>query len=236
MNPRRLRHPLTQLFEPGDAPYLFILGSTFLAVLGNGVYELLQDGLGDRPRTRIVIVLGALLIVGIVTLVFVARLRRQAATTLSFVPTEQRADPCPGLVLLLSPGPGTSEEVAIRHHLQRNTLRQCWLIVSEQAQTKAAQLQFDLNEQNVHAHIVALADETQARLSYAAVKGALEVAQTALPGQPVIVDITGGTKPMTAGAVLACLDTGAPLEYIVSLRHPDGSVKTPGPPIKVELL
>ncbi|MDP9378883.1 MAG: hypothetical protein M3Q29_01805 [Chloroflexota bacterium] len=36
----------------------------------------------------------------------------------------------------------------------------------------------------------------------------------------LIVDITGGTKPMTAGAVLACREQGVAVQYMYAQRDP----------------
>ena len=38
----------------------------------------------------------------------------------------------------------------------------------------------------------------------------------------VIADITGGTKPLTAGMVLAALTVGGALEYVESERDAEG--------------
>jgi hypothetical protein len=57
------------------------------------------------------------------------------------------------------------------------------------------------------------------------------------PGaHPIIVDITGGTKPMTAGAVLACRNQGLPMQYMQTHfinGRPDPSAQPQA--IKVEL-
>jgi hypothetical protein len=51
-----------------------------------------------------------------------------------------------------------------------------------------------------------------------------EVAEVGLTADDVIADITSGTKPLTAGMVLAALTCGGALEYVQSQRDAGGRV------------
>lgn len=129
----------------------------------------------------------------------------------------------------------TSEEHAIAYHREHGAPRHCWMVVSPDARPKAEQLGDELRRQHVQFYPIALEDENQVGLAYQAVRAALLQAQAILGEQAVMVDITGGTKPMTAGAVLACLARGASMEYIVPIRHPDGTLDLKARPVPMKV-
>jgi hypothetical protein len=60
--------------------------------------------------------------------------------------------------------------------------------------------------------------------AYGAVRAVFEreAAEEGLAPGDVVADVTGGTKPLTAGMVLAALTTGGALEYVESERDTDG--------------
>src|SRR5579859_554661 len=221
MGSPRMNDLFAIFFDP-RVPLTFVLGSIVLAVLGNGVYSLIVDLLGETPYKLWYIVIGALLIFVAITLVSWAWLRTRHLETVS-MPNEHQADACAGLILLMSPRAGTSEEVAIEYHRQRNTLRHCWMLTSPEASMKAQRLASELGQHNIQTSILLITDENQAALTYEMACQAIAQATQALGDQSLIVDITGGTKPMTAGATLACLVRGAPMEYMVPRRKPDGT-------------
>ena len=75
----------------------------------------------------------------------------------------------------------------------------------------------------MRAEVIEIAGSNQAALAYAAVLRSVgEAGEQAYTGDQVAVDITGGTKPMSAGAALACLEQGAVIEYLVTVRKPTG--------------
>jgi len=216
MRPQRLPDLFALFFDP-RIPILFIIGSIVLAVVGNGVYDLLVGFLGATPRTLGSIIVGALLILLFVTLSFRALIRVLAArrqTPTFTLPTSLQANPCEGLVLFVSEGRQTSEQPAIQFHIKGGQLKRCWLIVSPETRHKAADIEVWLGRQNTEARatLLPLNDAFRADLAYEVVKDALFQAERA--GFAAMVDITAGTKPMTAGAVLACLDRGVPMQYM----------------------
>jgi hypothetical protein len=210
-----------------------------LAVLGNAVYASLVAYFGDRPSTFIALIISSIAIFGLVVWGFQAALRildgHQARPEL--VAAAQRAEAHAGLVLLVSPNPTAADPAIIEWHLQQNRLRHCWLIMSPEATRRAADLEFRLSERNVRAYRLPIEDANVAQQTYDAVQDALRTARRLLGTTPAIVDVTGGTKPMTVGAMLACVNAGAPVEYLVPARHPDGSVDMSAPPVpmRVEL-
>lgn len=237
MKPHRLSDLFTLFFDP-RVPVLFVLGSIGLAVVGNGIYDLLLLWLGATPTRIGAIVVAALLIFTAMTFSFWALLRRRAGKMLTLVQPEQEAEPHAGLILAVGPNPQAAEREIISWHLSNNTLRHCWMIVDHevQASQKFRDLVYWLMEQNVQPHTLLVEDASQAHLSYEAVKKGLHEARHLLPDRAVIVDITGGLKPMTAGAVLACADEATPMEYLVAQRNTLGDPnRKVSVPMKVDL-
>jgi len=217
---------LTLLFDP-RFPLLFVLGSIVLALLGNAVYDLIVAFLGDSPPTYVGLIVVAGLIFVLLSrwfrelLAAVAR-RRPPAVRL---PDEERSDPQPALVMLVGLGPRERgpEWPVIEWHLQGGVLRHCWLVVSPEGRAHADDLQFQLFERNVRAEVIEIDGANQAASAHAAVVRSVgEALGRAYTAEQVVVDITGGTKPMSAGAALACLEQGAVIEYLVSVRKPTG--------------
>lgn len=225
-------------FLDSRAPVLFIIGSIFLAILGNASYAVATLLLGDQPL--ILLLIAVLALVGSWLMYrAVLRITRGLLTPQPImIATEAEVQPQPVLVVLVSPQPNGPEEAAINHHQPGTTLQQCWLIASRSVveNGKAADLQYRLLEQNVRAHVVSMADANQARESFEAVGEAIRQA-VALLGQvtPVVVDITGGTKPMSAGAAFACQALGVPMQYMVTPRRPDGTPNGPAQAMQVRI-
>jgi len=230
MKHRRDDDPLKRLLEPGNAPYLFILGSTFLAVLGESVYGLLQDIIGDSWISHLATIVASLFIFGTVTLWFWFRARGDDGSTM--VPVERHASGHAGLVLLVGPNPKGPEAASIAHHQEQGVLRYCWLIASPEADDRAKMLAGELERGGVDAQRIPVANAQKIDMAYDAVRQALEEARHKLAAdEQVIVDITGSTKVVTAGAVLACLDADVTMEYMATKRDSLGKPDPTGTPV-----
>jgi len=70
--------------------------------------------------------------------------------------------------------------------------------------------------------VVLLDDVLRADQVYLKVREAINEAAPVRDAWPLIADITGGTKVMTAGILLACLDAGVPVQYWVAPRDRRG--------------
>lgn len=217
---------LALLFDP-RFPLFFVVGSIVLALLGNATYDLIIVAVGATPPTYLGVIAVAALIFVVLSRWFRQLLRaiRRRDPLTPDVPDEERAPPQPALVLLVGLGPISRgpEWPVIRWHLQGAALRHCWLIVSPEGVPFAEELRYQLSEHDVRAEIVRVASANQAAAVYQATRESLGAAR-ARYGEQVAVDITGGTKPMSAGAVLACLELGGVLEYLVTVRQPAGEV------------
>jgi len=66
--------------------------------------------------------------------------------------------------------------------------------------------------------------QLEVQAAYQAVRAVFEreAAEEGLAPGEVIADITGGTKPLTTGMVLAAITTGGALEYVESERDTQG--------------
>ena len=136
-----------------------------------------------------------------------------------------------GLVSLFSNKDTLAE--AIRFH--RSTLL-CWLLVTPEMQTKATQAIADLEGVQFSLHPIDNALNTV--LCYNTVRHVFEEEaplHSISPSQ-VIADITGGTKPMTMGMIMACLKGGYRIEHVPTQYGSDGKPVGPLPPKEIRVL
>jgi hypothetical protein len=221
MSRRRATDIFSMITDPG-VPALFLLGTVVLAVLGNAVYDLVME-LANPARDAALTLRLALVSAG----ALVALLAVVAAIWLWFRLQRRRRPPdvkpaqlleagYAGLILFVSERADAAERTAISHHLGKQTLRQIWLIVTQEARDKTLDLIRWLRAQPGGAQVqvtqLPLADAFDLASSYDALVGALALAGQDL--DQVIVDITGGTKYMSTGAVLACREYGVPMQYV----------------------
>ncbi|MBA3944417.1 MAG: hypothetical protein H0X37_07620 [Herpetosiphonaceae bacterium] len=241
MRPRTVADVVRTIFDPG-ATALFIFGSIILSVLGNGVYDLARDRLGTAPSTTWKIVLGSLVIFVFTVFLLLLWWRTRKLPQQVLVSDERRSEPQPGLIVLVGPGDidKTPEQPAILSHVEEVMLRYCWLIASPEAvkNGKTDQLERLVRTNSAEPYTIPIQDGYQARMAYKAVEEALDQARRLLGDLPLVVDITGGTKPMTAGAVLACRDYQVPVEYMLG-KYNNVGVRDPrigSQAVKVDLV
>ncbi len=221
MNRRRATDIFEMITDP-RVPVLFLLGSVVLAVLGNAVYDLLMELTAPARDNALVLRLellstGAVIaLVGIVASIWLwYRLQRRRLPP-DVAPAQLLDAGYAGLILFVSERADAAERAAITYHLEMQTLRQLWLIVTRESREKTLDLIRWLREQPGGDHVqvtqLPLTDAFDLASAYETLIGAL-----ALTGQDldhVIVDITGGTKYMSTGAVLACREYGVPMQYV----------------------
>lgn len=56
-----------------------------------------------------------------------------------------------------------------------------------------------------------------------------------LRAEEIISDITGGTRPMAMGMIVACLDGGYAIEHVPTEYTATGKPKGPLPPIEISV-
>jgi hypothetical protein len=213
----------------GPSPALvaaFVLGLLVIGVLSNLVYSLLTDWTSTAPVAWLPV-----LAAGVLTALAYGLYQRDAANpkTVQAVVDESRLAPrYPGLIWLLGPGPFDHLLNALKHHSQEGQEQQCWLVMQRNAPAVEAsflQLSQHLLEAGapVRLHRIYL-DHLDAQDAYQAVRTVWEreALEEKLRPEQVIADITSGTKPLTAGMVLAAVTTGYPLEYVETDRDAEG--------------
>ncbi|MGF1523341.1 MAG: hypothetical protein ACFBSF_13580 [Leptolyngbyaceae cyanobacterium] len=152
------------------------------------------------------------------------------------------AETCRGLVVIMSPKEDSPAEFAIRHHWNKGQephLEYCWIICTPESAEFARRLEQQLIEECIGEHITfyhgscSVEDPIQPvqKLSLTVgheaihdpdyvlhlVNGVYAHAESlGLSEADIIVDITGGTKPLGVGAFLACARPERRLEYITT--------------------
>lgn len=132
-----------------------------------------------------------------------------------------RARPCKGLVVLVSPGRGSeSAKDAIRYHAK--TLEKAWLVHSDASRDAADEIVEELGqedglraEQFKKVHVIDMNFENSPDAVREAIeRDVFQKLPAGLADSDVIVDITGGRKATTAGAFLAALPPGRRVEIV----------------------
>ncbi len=233
---RRSWHEIFAAINDPGIPLLFLIGTTLFAIFGNALYDVLvalaEIALGEETAfLYVAIAIASLLLLLIVTLALWLwyNLRRSKRNRLPDTARIER--PFAGLVIFVSANPRGSEQTAIRFHLDAGVLRRIWMIVTPEAEKKAQELIQSVKQraedQGYQVRIATLPIEQafDIRSAYQAVLQAFEQAADQIDN--VIVDITGGTKHMSAGAVLACREYGVPMQYVLG-EIKDGKIDERG--------
>jgi hypothetical protein len=151
----------------------------------------------------------------------------------------------PGLIVLMSTKHDSPAEAAIRHHWNQGQpphLQHCWVICTESSATYAKQMKVRLlengvDENRLHLYYGSyeLNDPDQPGLTLTVRDRQADDPETILNlvnaifvdarlkglDEPnVMVDFTGGTKPMGVGAFLACATPTRRLEYLAQTVPP----------------
>lgn len=180
----------------------------------------------------------------------VRRLLRQLRLVDAVVPQEARVVPligtCQGLVAIMSVSDRSPAEVALRHHWNHGEgvcLRYCWLITTPDSLPFARKLHQQLIDEGIAERInlfygdyglPATAAQPSLTLNLSAAEANdpdavlhlvnqiySDAQQRGLAEDELMVDFTGGTKPLGVGAFLACTRPGRRLQYIAGRDSPE---------------
>ncbi|MFQ6102121.1 MAG: hypothetical protein ACE5OS_12930 [Anaerolineae bacterium] len=195
----------------------------------------LQATFGQTPgRLMQLLAIGVALAVGLWVLYRVLG----AGEPLELVPEEARPPRFPGLIVLVGPGrkganrDELSHNAAIEYHLSQEEaggepLRVCWLIATAgvTGSVPVARAVRQRYGDRCELIIRELANPFDLEDAYELVRRiyAQEAVEHGLSPAQVIADFTGGTKPMSAGMVLACRDRW-PMQYMTGGREEIASV------------
>ncbi|MBI5758604.1 MAG: CRISPR-associated protein [Planctomycetales bacterium] len=204
--PRNFSQALKLFFNP-ETVFPFLFGSTFLAVLGNSVYQLFTNMLGTSTRAVIGITIGSLLVFFTSVLWFayaLARMDTGIRPRGKRAPAKRR-----GLILLVSQADPCRK--AIEYH--KPVIEKCWLICSTQTLEIVNSLIQEYAGICVSQPIVIT--DVYDPLEF---RNRVDEIYCRLPAgwgtSDVIADYQGMTAHGSVGMVLACLGTRGPLQYI----------------------
>jgi hypothetical protein len=136
-----------------------------------------------------------------------------------------------GLIFLFSREDTLRE--AIQYH--QPALEHCWLLVTPemQSQAQAAMGHFP----DVRFAIHPIPDRYNTQACYQDVRHIYDqdAPRLGIVPQEIIADITGGTKPMTMGMIVASLEGGFAIEHIPTAYDAAGRPTGPLPPIEIRV-
>jgi hypothetical protein len=213
----------------GPSPELlgaFGLGLLVVGLVGNLVYDLLIAPAENLPVAWRPVV-ASVLLTGLAYLLY-RRDRQQVRAVRATVDESRLAPAHAGLIWLFGPGQFEHLLFALEHHREGGGAAHCWLVMQQgipAVRERFGQLSRRLAEGGVTAQLHPVyVEQPDVQASYEAVRAVFEreAAEEGLAPEEVIADVTGGTKPMTAGMVLATLTTGRALEYVESERDTEG--------------
>lgn len=229
---RTLSQAIKIVFSP-EAILPFLIGSVFLSVFGNAVYDIFKNyfGTGTYSLIKISIISLGILALAILSVYWVIILRlKYLPIEIPFEVQQKALDrQYRGLILLVSnPDPC---QTAILFH--RPTLQRCWLICSRSSIEIAKELQSQFRE-CVDPIIV---NDVYNPLEF---RDAINsIYETRLPSTlkdlDVIADYTGMTAHASVGTVLSCIEKNRPLEYTPAKLDVNGRIVGSLNPIKVVL-
>lgn len=201
----------------------FFLSVVLLGVLINLVSALLEIIVGSSPQRLLLLVIGLVLAV----ILLYALLQRMARETRRWLPLprEMAAQPRPGLIVLVGPGPNqifiqnpaeSPAAAAIRYHLQGKQLKHVWLIASDEGAPVAEALRNLYGEQaTMHLILPPIRNILDISETFeAASRIAQELPPLGLTAEEVIADYTGGTSSMSVGLALAALRNGFAMQFM----------------------
>jgi hypothetical protein len=189
----------------------FLVGSLFLALLGNATYDILKNTIGTETSALFKIAILALVVfiacVASVTAIITRRVNRLHRDR----PVIHKRQPkkYPGLILLVSQV--ESCRTAIAYHQPR--LQQCWLICSVQSMEKAQEIMREFPQVCIDDPIVV--NDIYDPIEFRDVINGIYADRLPVGWKTadVIADYAGMTAHASVGMVLANLMTDRPLQY-----------------------
>lgn len=212
----------------GPSPELlgaFALGLLVVGLLGNTVYDLLAAPVESLPAVWRPL-LAAVILTLLAYLLF-QRDRKRVKDLQARVDESLPVPPHAGLIWMLGPGQFDHLLFALQHHCKGGGGTHCWLVMQNVEPVREAfgQLTQKLLDRKIptQLHPVYIS-ALNVEAAYSAVRDIVrrEATEEGLQPGDVIADITGGTKPLTAGMFLAALTSGCALEYVESERDDKG--------------
>jgi hypothetical protein len=213
----------------------FLVGSVFLAVFGNAIYDILTNLFGSSIPALVRLAAISLMIFVVAVIAVGWVISRRLARLPVDIPFEVQQKALDrrykGLILLVSQPAAC--ETAIRFHLP--VLQRCWLVCStktlEDAQALCQQFPAICVDQPIVVNDIYNPLEFRARIN--------AIYRARLPKgwheSEVIADYTGMTAHASVGTVLACVGTSRPLQYTPAQVDRQGKIAGSLNPIRILL-
>lgn len=218
-----------EFFFSSETILPFLIGSVFLAVLGNGVYQILTNWLGVTTPNLLKIIGLALLI--FLFCVFLLWRRLSRIPVLPPMPNKKTPKKHKGLILLVSRIEPCRK--AIQYH--QPVLELCWLICSAKTLGTANELQQEFSATCCAEPIVI--NDVHDPLEYR--DRVDEIYREKLPQGwnegDVVSDYLGMTANGSVGMVLACVGSLRPLQYTPAVYNEELKAHIPLDPIEIVL-
>lgn len=204
---------------------IFISGLLIVALTGNWVYDVCLDLNTFLTWGSLAVWITNFILLGIAYFLWLYHERKSANRAI--LDEYDLVEPHKGLIWILSPGdyPRQIVELSIAHHLPE--LTDVWMIGAYKYQNMADA--YDAVEQlridqkwgiNLHKADILEADAVHAHDKVLSIMTGLP---DGLEPDDIVVDITGGLKPLTAGAAVACVINKWAMSYVESDRDIDGN-------------
>jgi hypothetical protein len=219
---------------------LLLISGLLVPLLTNLASSWLEMTIGRTPnRLMQLLAIGVALVVGLWVLYLALERPGElwalyralvAPTPVELVPEEERPPCFPGLIVLVGPGrwgadpEKLSHNPAIEYHLNceeadGEPLRVCWLIATRGlggSLPVAMEVKKQYTTDSCKFYIQPLDNAFDVGEAYQVVRRihTQEAAKYDLTSAQIIADFTGGTKLMTVGMVLACLEGRWPMQYM----------------------
>ena len=206
---------------------LLFISALLVPLITNLASSWLELTIGRTPnRLMQLLAIGVALIVGL----WVLHLALEKREPLELVPEEERPPRFSGLIVLVGTGrkdikpEKLSHNPAIEYHLDceeagGESVRVCWLIATGGVKgsvpvAREVRKRYESRCDKMILHVLNSAFDVQE--AYLLVRRIYieEAVEHGLTPEQIIADFTGGTKPMSAGIVLACREGRWPMQYM----------------------
>jgi hypothetical protein len=219
------KNPFSELINPSNV-VVGIIGLTIIAIWGEYIYAFISSPSEITMRTHLIVILTI-----VIGLVGICSIRKKRHTPLYRWREGELLTPQKGLVVVLST-PGIIKTL-LEHHGRE--LEHVWIIANLKneafghfigTQLKEYRQELDLTFDYYPIHFE---DDikSNAQVTYEKVRESCKDAlvNRKLDLETIVVDITGGTKEMTAGVVLACSQHNLKMSYVRSQYEWDNDQK-----------
>lgn len=230
MAQKRQIRAVAQIFFSPEALVPFFVGSVFLAVVGNAVFELLKKLIGEGPGSlALILVLATLVFLFAVVAFYWVLKRKTRPIEASFgkPPSKHR-----GLVVLVSRQEPAARAIAFHQEKLRWVQPICSL--KSYSEAKALQKEFEGRDFSVQEPLVVnnVFDVSEAK---EVVERALNALPADISAEEVICDLTGMPAQCSLGMFLACIPRGIALQYTPAVTDEQGNIVRSADPIEIRI-